>query len=179
MKARLLPIVAIFCLSAIGIAKGQNPIPKYELNFSYTDAGNVTRDTMLTRFGYKLWSGGTNYPGYTDWLNYPFAVANSIIAGVGLFTDSSSSFTSGQSVGYAFYKTGSTGKFSFDYVETNLGSFINDSQTPNLDILVTSDGIVLRANQAIGPNTELTANYRALIALFPQDASLKALVRYW
>jgi len=47
-----------------------------------------------------------------------------------------------------------------------------------MDVMITSKGILIRANRFIASNTELTINYRAVIALFPNDPTVSKLI-YW
>jgi len=134
---------------------------------------------MSSRLKFNLWSKSAAYPDYVKWKNQPFAVNPSSISGVGLFTDSTHSFSSGQTIGFAFFKVSASGNFELDYVESNIGSFVNNSDNPNMEIESTSQGLVLKAKQYIGPNTELTASYPSLINLFPNDPSVERTIKYW
>ncbi|MBL0310145.1 MAG: hypothetical protein IPP77_10845 [Bacteroidetes bacterium] len=98
---------------------------------------------------------------------------------MGLFSDSTHSFSTGDTIGYAFFKIGSTGSFDIDFMESNIGSFINDSQTPNMEVLLTPKGLLLRAKQSIASTTELMASYREIIDLFPNDKSIRRSIQYW
>jgi hypothetical protein len=149
------------------------------MKFQIGNGSGGVKDTMLSRFGYKLWSKSPGYPAYVKWENLPFAVLRSPLSGVGLFTDTTSSFTTGQVIGYSFFKINSSGKFNIDYLETNIGSFINNSGAPNMNVVQTSTGLQLVANQNIPPGTELTVSYQAIINMFPNDVSVKQEIQYW
>lgn len=169
-------VISLFSIHAYGQTSS---LPNYEMRFRFVDPSGVWRDTMLSRMSYKYWSKSASYPSYVKWKNQPFAVLHSALDGEGLFTDSVSSFTSGQVIGFAFYKIGSSGRFDFDYLESNIGSFINDASNPNMDVVLTSQGILLKANQNISPGTELTASYEAIMNLFPNDQTVQRVIQYW
>jgi hypothetical protein len=174
-------IVTFMLLSGICFyAKGQTVNTKiYRMSFQYRNQSGLLKDTMISRMLYHSWSESSNYPTYVKWKKLPFAIVKSPINGVGLFTDSSTTFNAGDIIGYAFYKVAHAGSFETDYLESNIGSFVNDSSSPNIDIVLTSDGIIMKAKQKILPNTELTGSYQQLINLFPGDASAEKLIKYW
>jgi hypothetical protein len=136
-------------------------------------------DTLLSREQIHFWGQTGQFPTYLDWKNSAFAISPSTIDGVGLFTNSQSSFTTGQDVGWAFIKVASTGHFMDDYYESNIGMFVNDSQTPNVEIVSSPQGLMMRAVSNIGPNTEIVARYKDIIDLFPGDNTVKFLIKYW
>lgn len=157
----------------------QTPFSDYKMEFQYRNTNNVLIDTVVSRFAFKKWSNSATYPDYVKWKNQPFAVLHSALNGVGLFTDSLTTFAQGQEIGFAFIKIQDTQHFSIDYVETNAGSFINDDVSPNVNIELTPLGLKLRANVAIPPNTELTVSYQALIDLFQGDPEVVQAIKYW
>lgn len=149
-------------------------IVNYAMKFSYQN-----KDTLLSREQIHFWSKSGQFPAYIDWENAPFSIQLSSINGVGLFTDSASSYTAGQDIGWAFIKAVSTGVFMDDYYESNIGMFVNDSQTPNAEIISTPQGLMMRALADIAPNTEITASYQQILDLFPNDGTAKFLIKYW
>lgn len=161
--------------------KAQNAkLPDYPMKFQFRNSHGDLRDTsMFSRLKFTAWSKSSAYPAYVKWKNQPFAVNLSSINGVGLFTDSSSSFSTGQTIGYAFYKVGSSGRFDLDYLESNIGSFINNADEANMEAIKTDKGIVLKAKQNIASNTELTVSYQSIINLFPNDPSASQAIKYW
>lgn len=136
-------------------------------------------DTLLSREQLHYWGQSGQFPTYLEWNNCPFAICPSPIDGVGLYTDSTSSFAAGQDVGWAFIKVAATGIFMDDYYETNIGMFVNDSQSPNVEIVTSPQGLMMRAITAIGPNTEIISRYQDIIDLFPGDNTVKFLIKYW
>jgi SET domain-containing protein len=66
-----------------------------------------------------------------------------------------------------------------DYYESNIGMFVNDSQTPNVEIISSPQGLMMRAISPIGPNTEIVSRYQDIIDLFPSDNSVKFMIKYW
>jgi len=146
----------------------------YVMKFRYNN-----RDTLLNRNMIHFWNLSGQFPSYLKWKNAPFAVRPSIISGVGLFTDSTSSFSTGQDIGWAFTKFSNTGSFMYDYIESNIGIYINDSQTPNVTITQTPQGLMMTASTYIAPNTEIVARYQDIINMFPNDESVKLLIQYW
>ena len=180
MKYRL-PAAFFFALIILYTgAKAQTTNrPNYPLKFRYTNTAGIQKDTILTRLAYKFWCKSTAYPSYVKWKNQPFAVLRSPINGVGLFTDSASSFNTGDTIGIAFYKIAGTGKFDIDFFQSNLGSFVNDADTPNTQVVSTPQGLLLQATQSIGPVTELTVSYQSILNLFPNDPSVVRAIQYW
>jgi hypothetical protein len=164
-------------LFSIGQAQTANR-PNYPLKFRFTNSTGV-HDTILTRQAFKYFSKSASYPAYVGWVGQPYAVLRSPLSGVGLFTDSSSSYVLGDTVGWAYYKIANTARFDFNYFATNLGSFINDAGSPNLQVISTPKGLLLIANQNIPPLTELTISYKALISMFPGDPSVVRAIQYW
>jgi len=174
-----LKLTFFLIVSLIALNLSAQVIPKYEMRFQYRDSIGLMKDTIMSRAKYLLWSKSEAYPSFVKWKSLPFAVLRSSISGVGLFTDSSSSFSLGQQIGFAFVKRSTSGRFNFDYIETNFGSFINDSETPNMDVELTDNGVVFKSNQSIPPHTELTVSYRAIIDLFPDDETAEQSIKYW
>jgi hypothetical protein len=170
MKKLLLFLLLFTCFA--GLVNSQTII-NYEMKFRYQN-----KDTMLYREKINFWSMSGQFPAYLDWKDSPFSIQPSPINGVGLFTDSTSNFSAAQDIGWAFIKVASTGSFIDDYYESNIGMFVNDSQTPNVTIVSTTQGLMMRALTNIGPNTEIIARYQDIIDLFPNDASVKFLIKY-
>lgn len=151
----------------------------YELSFSYKKSGGQMIDTLLSRIEYKYWSKSLKYPTYVQWKGQPFSVLKSPLDGVGLFTDSLNTFSTGQIIGTIFYKVSSGGTFQSDYIESNIGTFINDSNTPNAKSYITPQGIIIKATQNILKKSEITVSYQDLMNLFPNDMTVVNLVKYW
>lgn len=162
----------------ISLAQVPDPVP-CPLKFLFRDTSGQLHKRTLSRAQYRRWSRSAAYPAYVQWSDRPFALLRSPVHGVGLFTDQSTTCTAGEVIGYAFVKTAHTGIFNRDYRETNIGSFVNDSEDPNLDVLLVPRGIIMRANRSIAPCTELRAAYRAIMALFPNDPTVTKQLRYW
>jgi len=167
---KIILILSIVFISGFVNAQTTN----YEMKFRYHN-----RDTLLSRITIHFWSESGQFPAYLKWENAPFSIRPSNISGVGLFTDSTSSFTSGQNVGWAFTKFSNTGSFMYDYIESNIGMYINDSQTPNVSVISTPQGLMMKAATNIAPNTEIIARYQDIINMFPNDESVKLLIQYW
>ena len=172
-------ILVVFSLFHVHEIKAQNAIPNYRMVFEFWDSQGVLRDTMMSRIKFKKWSESPNYPTYVKWKDLPFAVNHSSIDGVGLFCDSTHSFSANQVIGFAFIKKKDTGHFSVDYLETNAGSFINNSDTPNAQVELSEQGVVIRAISAITPLSEITVSYQELIDLFQGDPEVVQAVKYW
>jgi hypothetical protein len=149
------------------------------MRYEFRNESSTLKDTVISRLKHSLWAKSPNYPAYVKWMNYPFSIGISNIHGIGLFTDSSSTFIVNDIIGYAFVKKRNTGNFNLDYLQTNLGSFVNDSENPNVDVELTNQGLVLKAKTTIAPNTEITASYRAIIELFNGDKNVENVLRYW
>lgn len=169
---KLLLFIALHLAFAAGAFAQQANNPQWSFRFNGSD-------TLLSREQIHFWGQTPQFPAYLKWNNCPFAICPSQIDGVGLFTDSLSSFTVGQDVSWAFIKVAATGSFMEDYYESNPGMFINDSQQPNVEIISTPQGLLMRALTAIGPNTEIVARYQDIINLFPGDNTVKFLIKYW
>lgn len=169
-------LTGIFALLLLSAASINAQLPtlgsrqQYKMIFLFNN-GTGIQDTIVSKVSYSVWQKSGNYPAYMKWKNLPFAVKTTGAGETGLFTDSTSSFSNGQAVGYVFYKVQSSGGFSTAYKETNLKGFIRNSDTPNLSIVVTSQGLELRAIGSITANTELTVRYSDLAGLFPGDVS--------
>jgi len=129
-------------------------------------------DTLLSREQIHFWGQSGQFPAFLEWKDCNFSICPSPIDGVGLYTDSVSSFTAGQDVGWAFIKVASTGVFMDDYYESNIGMFVNDSQTPNVGIVPSSQGLMMRALTAIGPNTEIVSRYQDIIEGTSKNSTL-------
>lgn len=176
----MLKIIFLFIFIAFGKASAiSQAIPKYQLRFQYADSAGNVKDTLVSRIKLAYWSKQSNFPSYLQWKAQAYAVLKSNIDGIGLFTDSSTTYNTGDVVAYAFVKRASAGRFDLDYIETNPASFINDHADPNLDIELTGHGIILKANRPIATLTELTISYAALIALFPGDITAERAIKYW
>jgi len=173
-------LIVLFTLSAENVLAQGSPRPDYAMKFQFRNDNGSLRDTaMFSRFKFGVWSKSAEYPTYVKWKNQPFAVNRSPIHGVGLFTDLVSVFSQGQTIGYIFYKVGSSGSFDLDYMQTNLGSFVNNSAQPNTEIVSTPQGLLLKAKESISSNTEITASYQELLNLFPNDESAVRTIKYW
>ena len=168
-------IISLLINSSTSNAQG---LPRYPMKFQYNTNGRFV-DTTFSKAYFRTWTRTAKFPGYAKWDNLPLAVANSSVSGVGLFCDSSSTFSRGDTIGFAFYKSGSTGTFSLDYIESNLGTFVNNSSAPNMNIVKTSRGLMMVANCSIKSGTELTASYQSLINFFPNDATAREQIKYW
>jgi hypothetical protein len=176
----MLRILVLFILVVSGkVPALSQATPKYQLRFQYADSAGSIKDTLVSRIKLAYWSKQSNFPPYLKWKGQAFAVLKSAIDGIGLFTDSTTTYNTGDFVAYAFVKRASAGRFDLDYIETNPASFINDHSEPNLDIELTGQGIILKANRPIAALTELTISYAALIALFPGDITAERTIKYW
>jgi hypothetical protein len=171
--------LTILSLGQFTVKAQTTSLPKYKMLFQFVDSRGHVKDTAISRTKYVYWSKSSAYPAYVKWVNLPFAILKSNLSGIGLFTDSVTSYAAGQIIGYAFFKVGSYGSFDLDYHESAVGSFVNDASAPNMNVVLTPQGIILTANQNIGPNTELTASYDAVINMFPNDQSVKRSIQYW
>jgi len=145
------------------------------MRFQYVDI-DQHRDTSLSLFQYSHWASSPEYPSYVKWRNLPFSILKREDHSIGLFTDSLTTFTENDEVGVAFAHRNSTNRFLFDYAKTNFASFISNSVTPNMYPELTSKGVVFKANQAIPPNTELTVDFNAIRAIFPNDPSVNVVI---
>lgn len=153
----------IVCVSLL--AKAQ--VTNFDMKFRYHH-----RDTVLNQQKIYLWNNAGTFPAYIGWKNTPFAMQHSTIGGIGLFTDSTHSFSIGQDVGYVYIKAASTGSFMNDYYESNIGVFTNDAENKNVEIVLMSDGLMMRALTNISPNTEIIASSSDILTLFPNDKNL-------
>lgn len=134
-------------------------LPSYERNFQFTDSiGNPQELFIPSRIKFWQWSRKKSFSSYVKWKNYPFAVIKSSINGVGLFTDNNITFNNGDFIGYAFFKINSRGNFRADYKESAISTFVNDSLSPNMNVHLIEEGIILYANQLISPLQELTVS---------------------
>jgi hypothetical protein len=183
MKSLPLTISSILLVLFLSLCSfellAQSTLPNYRMEFEFWDSQGALRDTMMSRIKFKKWSESPSYPSYVKWKDLPFAVNHSSIDGVGLFCDSTHSFSANQVIGFAFIKKKATGHFSVDYLETNAGSFINNSDTPNAQVELSEQGVVIRAISAITPLSEITVSYQALIDLFQGDPEVVQAVKYW
>lgn len=179
MKKILLP----FCLGLLTFLSSQaqttNTLPTYPMKFLYNSSNGIQRDTLLSKLSFRMWKMSNNYPAYVKWKSQPFAVLRSSIDGLGLFTDSVSSFTTGQEIGWIYYKVNSSGRFDMDYLDSNIGLFINNSDNPNAELVQTSQGIKIKATRAINSVSEITIRYQDILNLFPNDPSAVRKIKYW
>jgi hypothetical protein len=169
MKKTLLLLILICWGAAFIHAQG---VTDNLMKFRYHN-----RDTILSRESIFFWSKSGQIPVYLEWENTSFALCKSTIRGTGLFTNTSGSFTTGQDVGLLFIKVGTSGKFIKDYYQSNAGYFVNDSQTPNVTVVSTSQGLMMQAISDIYPNTEIVASFQSIIAMFPNDPTVKFVVK--
>jgi len=142
----------------------------YVMRFRYHHA-----DTLLTQQKLFIWGKTVTFPAYLDWKDAPFAIQHSTTGSIGLFTDSTHSFTTGQNIGYIYLKSASTGTFINDYHKSNIGYFVNNGNTKNVEILQDANGLMMRAIANIGPNHEVVASFNDIFNLFPNDNSLQFL----
>ncbi len=156
-------LLIIVCISEFASAQGTN----FEMKFRYQH-----RDTVLNQQKIYLWNNAGTFPAYIGWKNTPFAIQHSTIGGIGLFTDSTHSFSTGQDIGYVYIKAASTGSFMNDYYESNIGIFTNDAEAKNVEIVLMTDGLIMRALTNISPNTEIIASSSDILTLFPNDKNL-------
>jgi hypothetical protein len=179
MKLLLLLPFALYITTNSVSAQTTGAPPNYPMKFSYIDQSGNAHDTLMNPIKFKMWNASGSYPAYVKWKSDPFAVLRSSIGGLGLFTDSVTTFSSGQTIGWLYYKTNSTGRFNLDYIQSNIGMFVNNSETPNMQIIQTSQGLSLQALQTIGPGTELTIRFRDLRSMFPNDPTVLMKMRHW
>lgn len=165
MKKLLLFLIIAFLA---GFAKSQTL--NYEMKFRFNN-----RDTLLDKAKIFMWNGIGTFPPSLEWKNSPFCLQPSGEK-IGLFTNSTHSFTSGQDVGLAYIKVSSSGFFMNDYYESNIGGMVNDSETPNVEIYATSQGLMMRALTSIPANSEIIARYRDIVNMFPNDVTVKLLI---
>lgn len=152
----------------------------YPLKFQFKDANNQLHDTLMNRMRFKSWAAQESFPGYLQWKSQPFAVQKSTIHGLGLFADSLHTFFTGDTVCVLFTQRSTTGYFELDYLQTNPGSFINDSQQANTEAVISTQKIVLLAKQNISAGAEITLDYRQLLGLFGNDnQSAARVIKYW
>jgi len=131
---------------------------------------------LLNRANIFLWNNDGTFPASLKWKNAPFYLKRDASGAIGLFTDSTNSFNSGQDIGFAFIKISSSGYFMDDYFESNIGLMINNSESPNVTIVSGSQGLMMQANTYIAPNTEITVKYQDILDLFPNDITAKMLI---
>ena len=172
MKKTVLVCVALIVFGILSIHAQTQPNPSWLFSCQ-------GKDTVMGREQIHHWGKSGHFPDYLKWKNTPLAICPSLIHGVGLFCDSTSKFSAGQDVGMAFIKVSGTGLFIGDYLETNIGMFVNNSQNPNVEIVMAPQGLIMRALVDIGPNIEITASYQSLIDLFPDDGSAALFIKYW
>ena len=145
-------LLIISCLLSIvkcsaQISFGNTP---YALKFRYVKSGEL-RDTMLVKLRLTLQQGGNEANLYMKWKTYPLAVARTEGRSLGLYSDSTASFTTGQEIGTLYFKRGSS------FLETNLKLFVKDGDTPNIELGTNANGdIVMKARQGIGANEAIT-----------------------
>lgn len=104
-------------------------------------------------------------------------VATSPIHGLGLYT--SRIIETGQDIGYIFNKVNASGSFAADYRENLFGKYTNHSEEANAEPVIIPQGISLKAKRRINRDEEITADYKALIAMFDDDPSLIGLIKFW
>jgi len=165
MKKLLLFLIIAFIA---GFAKSQTL--NYEMKFRFNN-----KDTLLDKAKIFLWNGIGTFPGNLEWKNSPFCL-KPVGDKIGLFTNSTHSFTSGQDVGLAFIKVASTGYFMNDYYQSNIGLMVNDSDTPNVEIYATSQGLMMRALTSIPSNTEIILKYSSIVTMYPHDITVKMMI---
>ncbi len=159
----------ILFLLNVNRASAQNS--PLDMQFRFRDHSGALHDTIVTWLMYHFWVQSDNYPAYVKWKNQPFAILKVGKHNAALFTDSLTGYSSGDIVGLAFFKRGNTGRFDIDYVKTNVCSFVNHAEKPNMEIVSTAKGLFFRAKNKIGPNTELTVNYGEIKTIAGADPS--------
>jgi hypothetical protein len=154
--------------------------PTYPLKFQFKDSNSQLRDTLMNRMRFKSWGMQETFPAYLQWKQQPFAIKKSAIHGLGLFADSSQTFQQGDTICILFTKRNTTGYFELDYMQSNPGSFINDSAQPNAEAVFSGQHIFMVASQYIPPQTEITVSYRQLLELLGNDnRSAARVIKYW
>lgn len=177
-KTLIISLALNFCnIPECAHAQGSGSPPTYAMQFTIWDAGGAAHDTSLTGIGFMVYPVSRGASAYFKWKNQPFAVIKSDSVHIGLYADSATTFVAGQTVGWAFTKVNTRGRFDLDYARSNIWPFFANSTSPNLQVAQTSQGIQLQATTTIGPNTALTVRYQDIIALFPGDPSVHLRVR--
>lgn len=148
----------------------QSTLPKYPLVFVNPEQAS---DTSLTHLQLKSWSAGNHFPAALKWKNTPYDLKPDAQHVLELCTDSLSHYNNNDIIGYAYFKISSSGTFRFDYKLSNIGRYINDGASPNIDLVLTPQGILMKANGYIAPGTPLTVDYDDLVNMFPGDATVE------
>lgn len=102
--------------------------------------------------------------------------APSLIHGSGLYP--ATRINTAEVFALVFNKVGDTGIFFNDYVENAYGRYVNHCSNPNTLPVLLEQGIGLKALREIQAGEEITADYTALICLFPEDEELARLMRF-
>ncbi|MCW3104304.1 MAG: hypothetical protein JWO09_2744 [Bacteroidetes bacterium] len=147
----------------------QAPLPKYPLVF---EGPQQAGDTSLTHLQLKSWAAGNHFPAILKWKNTPYELKENAHV-LALCTDSLSHYNNNDIIGYAYFKISSSGSFRFDYKLSNIGRYVNDGASPNVDLVLTSQGVLMKANGYIAPGTALTVDYDDLVNMFPGDPTVE------
>jgi hypothetical protein len=160
--------IVLFMTCIVGYIQAQTN--NYVMRFRYHHA-----DTLLTQQKLFIWGKSLNFPTYLDWKDAPFAIQHSASGGIGLFTDSTHSYASGENLGYIYLKSGNTGAFINDYHKSNIGYFVNNRTAKNVEIVQDANGLMMRTTASIGTNQEVVASFNDIFTLFPTDKTLQYL----
>jgi hypothetical protein len=137
-----------------------------------------TQDTLVHRLLLHNWYLQKHYPFPLRITNTPFSVGRSSLHGLGLLLDTTSVFNVGDTVLTVFSKTKDTGYFAADYAETALGQLVNDSNNPTTRVAKVPFGLVLIATRPLVFGIEVSYAYKDVIALFPNDTTVRAKMQY-
>jgi hypothetical protein len=162
-------VLLVFLFSAL-VYMATAQTNNYVMRFKYHNA-----DTMLTQQKLFIWGKTINFPAYLDWKDAPFAIQHTTTGAIGLFTDSTHNFTSGQNLGYIYLKSGSTGTFINDYHKSNIGYFVNNGTAKNVEIVQDANGLMMKAITNISTNHEIVVSFNDIFNLFPADKTLQYL----
>lgn len=166
-------LIVVLCFSLVYEAYSQSaPLQDYPLQFTYRVGSGPSRDTALSFTSLRLPSGSSSGPTYLKWKDQSYGLL-ATQNGLRLCTDSATSFSSGQDIGWAFFKIRSLGSFEMDYAKSSLWQFVEDSDSPNMQVVLTSQGVQLKSLSTISPGSKLTVRYDDVKGLFPGDATVK------
>ena len=137
-----------------------------------------TQDTLVHRLVLHNWYMHKQYPFPLRITNTPFLAGRSSLHGLGLLLDTTSVFNVGDTVLTIFSKTKDSGLFVADYTETVLGQLVNDSNNPTTRVAKVTNGLVLIATRPLLFGMEVSYAYQDVIALFPNDTTVRAKMQY-
>lgn len=160
----LLVVVMLLICSTIEAQSTKN----YTMKFHY-----LNKDTILGNSQIAYWANTGQFPDYLKWVNTPFALQKTTSDNIGLFTDSTTSFSAGQDVGIIFIKVQNTGAFINDYIESNIGAFISNAGSENVSVNITGNGLMMKAINLIEPNTQIIYSYQDILNLFAGDNTVR------